>query len=100
MNLDGYRKKQLIYVSCTSAYVYPERPLYLLVRGRRYDVQEMLSHVKMQSLRAPSPRIHRYTVLLTDGRVAEIEYREQEDEWYLFDPEQFSEGGEPSGEDR
>ena len=83
--------KQLIYVSCTSAYTYPERPLYLLVRGRKYEVRELLSHVKIQSVKPPFHNVHRYTVVLEDGRTVEIEYREREDEWYLLNPETFSE---------
>ena len=81
--------KQLIYVSCTAAYTYPERPLYLLIRGRKYTVSELISHTKIQSARPPFDNVHRYTVELEDGRIADIEYQEKKDEWYLLNPELF-----------
>jgi len=95
---DSPDRKQLIYVSCTSAYTYPERPLYLLVRGHRYEVHEVISHAKIQSVHPPFHNVHRYAVVLEDGRVAELEYREKQDEWYLLNPEVFSEGGEAEDE--
>ena len=79
--------KQLIYVSCTSAYKYPERPQYLLIRGKKYEVVRLLQSAKMQAEKPPFHLIHFFKLELEGGQTVEIEYHEHEMEWYLIDSE-------------
>ena len=81
--------KKLIHVSCTSAYKYPERPQYLLVRGKKYEVISVLAAAKIQTAKPPFNLIHSYRVELKDGRIAEIEYDDQKSEWFLLNAELF-----------
>ncbi|HDL19540.1 MAG TPA: hypothetical protein ENH29_10830 [Bacteroidetes bacterium] len=83
--------KKLIHVSCTSAYKYPERPQYLLVRGKKYTVISVLAAAKIQTAKPPFNLIHSYRVELKNGRIAEIQYEEQKGEWYLLNAEDFDE---------
>ncbi len=77
--------KQLIHVSCTSAYKYPERPRYLLIRGKKYEVARVLQSVKIQAEKPPFHLIHSFKLELAGGQTVEIEYHEHEMEWYLID---------------
>ena len=76
--------KQLIHVSCTSAYKYPERPRYLLIRGKKYDVVEVMDSAKIQSVDPPFHTVHYYLVKLDNDKNVEIEYHEKSKEWYLL----------------
>ena len=81
--------KQLIHVSCTSAYQYPERPLYLLVRGKKYNVTQVIQTALIQSVDPPFNLIHYYKVKIDNGDYREIEYHEKTKEWYLLDYENY-----------
>ncbi|HDI52154.1 hypothetical protein DRQ15_07185 [candidate division KSB1 bacterium] len=81
--------KKLIYVDCTSAYKYPERPRSLLVKGKRYPIHRVLRMAKIQSRHTPSFTTHYFQVELEDGRLVELDYEEKTKEWYLRNYEEF-----------
>ena len=81
--------KKLIHVSCTSAYKYPERPLYLLIRGKKYDVDQILQTAQIQSVDPPFNLVHYFKVRIAAGDYVEIEYHQKTKEWYLLDYEKY-----------
>jgi hypothetical protein len=83
--------KQLIYVSCASAQKYPEKPKYLLVRGKKYLVEKVEKTAKIQSINPPFETRFYYKIRLETENLVEIEYHEKKREWYLLDGEKFLE---------
>ena len=81
--------KQLIYVSCTSAQKYPENPKYILVRGKKYQVEGIEKTAKLQSAEPPFETVYYYKVRLQTEQTVEIEYHEKKKEWYLLDSDKF-----------
>jgi len=81
--------KRLIFVECTAAYKYPERPKVVVVDGRRYPVHSILETAKIQPFRPGSRTTHYYRVRLEDDQVVKIYYDENTEEWYLEDYEDF-----------
>lgn len=81
--------KQLIHVSCTSVQRYPEKPQFLLIRGKKYPVKKVLYTARIQSAAPPFHLVHYFKVLLDIGNKVEIEYHEKQGEWYLLDAEKY-----------
>lgn len=82
--------KKLIFVSCTSAQKYPERPIYILVRGKKYQVVEIIKTAKIQSVAPPFETVIYYKIKLEQEKIVEIEYLDKKNEWYLTDAEKFN----------
>lgn len=83
--------KQLIYVSCTSAQKYLEKPKYIMVRGKKYQVENIVKTAKVQSIDPPFETLYYYEIKLETEHIVEIEYHEKKKEWYLLDGEKFLE---------
>ena len=69
---------RIVKVECHSGYTYAERPTAVEMDGKRLEITEIITESR-------TPTGRKFTVRFKDGKVIDLDYDENEDEWELTD---------------